>query len=1040
MKKLYFLTLLLLQSTLLFAQKDVTVSGVVTDAADGQPLIGVVVIAEHSSNSTMTDIEGAYEIKAQAGETLVFNYAGMITEKIAAPVDGKLNVAMKADAQSIDEVVVIGYGVQKKKLTTGATSQIKGDNITKLSTISPIAAIQSQAPGVNITQNSGLPGQGFNVVIRGMGTTGNSSPLYVIDGVPGADINALNTNDIESMDILKDAASAAIYGARAANGVILITTKQGKQGKVQTSYSGYYGIQNIAKSVQPLNAMEYMQIQDEVNANEGLALHDWQTMMPELYAKIQNGWAGTNWLKEGTNKNAPMQNHAITISGGGELSQFSLGLSYSDQKGVIGLPQPFSTRYNARVNSTHVLARSKKGLDVLKFGENLVYSYSERQGQGIGNMNYNDVRSMINMHPLMPLYNDKGGYFDYEDMKALGIDNFEDKMANPIAMMDYERSQNINKNHTLNASMFLELQPIKNLIIKSQFGYKYNGSSFRSYKRDYSLSSTQQNSDKKVTQSMNSGFGITWENTIAYSKSIEDHSFSALVGQSIEKSGFGENMNAANVNYIFDDFDHAYLGNTGDVVPGKTEVGGLPNNINAIASFFGRLNYNYKEKYMISATVRADGSSNFAPGYRWGVFPSVSAGWVITNEPWMRDSSNAVSFLKLRASWGQNGNANIPGFQYLSTIAFDPTSYYSFGNIKDGQSLGAFPNILPNPELTWETSEQINVGIDARFLRSRLGVNLDWYRKSTINWLVRAPQLASFGTGAPFINGGDVINEGVEVALNWSDSVGEFYYSAYVNAGYNRNEITRIANEDGIIWGQAPVISQGTGAVYRAQVGMPIGYFYGYSTAGIFQNQSQIDATPVKLQENAQPGDVIFVDRNGDGVINEDDKGMIGKPQPDWTLGVGVNFEYKGFDLAITGYGAFGGQVMQSYRSYRGRINENYTTDIFNRWHGEGTSNRQPRLMLGSNVNYEVSDLYVENSDFFRIQNVTLGYDFAHLIKNGPFNKLRLYVAAQNLFTFTNYSGMDPEVGYGPEGWSSGIDLGFYPSPRTFMLGINFQF
>ena len=407
----------------------------------------------------------------------------------------------------------------------------------------------------------------------------------------------------------------------------------------------------------------------------------------------------------------------------------------------------------------------------------------------------------------------------------------------------------------------------------------------------------------------------------------------------------------------------------------------------------------------------------------------------------MEDTRSWLDFLKLRASWGQNGNASISPFQYLATISFDTQNAYYFGNNKKDIVTGGYADILPNPDVTWETSEQLDLGIDARFLNNRLGLVFDWYKKTTKDWLVVAPILASYGTNAPYINGGDIENKGYEIGLDWRDRVGDFNYGVNMNLTYNKNEVKRIANAEGIIHGQENVLSQGTKEMYRAEVGYPIGYFWGYKTAGVFQNAEEVATTNAKL-EGAQPGDLIFVDANGDETITDDDKVMIGDPNPDYQANFSFNVGYKGFDLSVTTVGKFGHQIAKSYRSFADSPFTNYTTDIFKRWHGEGTSNRLPRLNRGSHVNWQtISDIYIEDGDYMKLQNLTIGYDLKNAIKALPFSQARIYFTAQNLFTITGYSGMDPEIGYGDEkGWVSGIDLGFYPSPRTYLLGVNLKF
>jgi TonB-linked SusC/RagA family outer membrane protein len=569
-----------------------------------------------------------------------------------------------------------------------------------------------------------------------------------------------------------------------------------------------------------------------------------------------------------------------------------------------------------------------------------------------------------------------------------------------------------------------------------------SGNSYRSYQPAYDLAGDVSLSPGRIAQSSGNGYSWTLENTLDYKFDVGSNSFDFLIGQSVEKWGFGENMETTNANPTFNGFEYAYIDNTDGLTSGVTSLSGAPNDRGSLASFFGRVNYDFNETYLLTLVMRADGSSNFAEGKRWGYFPSVSAGWVLTEEGFMQDLG-VFDFLKLRASWGQNGNADIAAFQYLSLIGFDDENNYTFGADKNKQQLGGYPSILPNPDVTWETSDQIDVGFDAHFLNSRLQVAFDYYNKTTMDWLVEAPVLDTDGPNPPFVNEGDIVNKGFELALRWNDNIGEFNYGAHFNISQNTNEVTKLGNAKGIIESEPNIISQGTDPVYRVQVGYPVGYFYGYETEGIFQNQAEIDAwSSGFLQENPQPGDVIFADTNGDGEITPEDKTMIGNPHPDVRIGFGLNFSYKGFDFALSGKGAFGQQIMKSYRSFADNEYHNYTTDILDRWHGEGTSNSFPRLTAGNGTNrINVSDIYVEDGDYVKIQNVTIGYDFKRLMPDIPFGQARLYFAARNIATFTNYSGMDPEVGYGDDqSYVSGIDLGFYPTPRTFMVGVNLKF
>lgn len=1028
------------------AQSNTKVKGVITSGADGLPLIGVNVVEKGTTNGTVTDFDGNFELTVSSNAVLDISYIGFLSQEVKI-VAGKTtyNVVLKEDSQALEEVVVVGYGVQKKKLVTGATVQVSGDNLQKLSTTNALGALQSQSPGVNITQSSGQPGEGFKVVIRGLGTVGSSGPLYVIDGVAGGDINALNPSDIESIDVLKDAASAAIYGARAANGVVLVTTKQGKAGKLQLSYDGYYGAQYLAKLPPLLNAREYMSMMDETRYNEASPGYDWPNLLPtDLYNSIMDGsWQGTNWIKETYNEAAPTQNHSFNLAGGTEQSKFSMGFSYTSQEGILGKPvQSQFDRYTARINSDHVLLKVKD-FDAIKIGETLNFNYNTKSGIAIGNIYGNSIHNMLIGNPLLPAYDAEGNFYDYDDKVNNGW-NFDGNTGNPLAGTALSNwGLNLSKNYALQSSAYLEIQPIKNLVFRSQFGYKMTASSYRSYDGIRHLSNNTNVTMDNVYQSASSGHNITLDNTIAYKFNVADlHQFDVVVGQSVEKWGMGSNINASGNNSIFEgSFDHAWVDNTKPTELSQRGAGGSPWGEGALASFFGRANYNYKETYMASLTMRADGSSNFARGNRWGYFPSASAGWVMTNESFMEDAKSWMDFLKLRASWGQNGNASINPFQYQTTFAFDTSNGYYFDSGKKVQTVGGYADILANPDVTWETSEQLNFGLDSRFLNSRLGLTFDWYVKTTKDWLVTAPISGVWGLNPPAVNGGDIENRGFEVALNWNDKAGDFNYGATVNFAHNKNEVTRIANAEGIIHGDANVLSQGTTEMYRAQVGYPIGYFYGYKTAGVFQNLSQVENTAAKYA-GAQPGDLIFVDTNNDGKITEDDRTQIGNPHPDFTMGLNLNFSYKGFDLNITGAGAFGQQIAKSYRSFADSPLQNYTTDIFGRWTGEGTSNKLPRLTSGSHTNWQnISDIYIEDGDYLKIQNLTIGYDFKKLFPTMPLGQARLYLTAQNLFTFTGYSGMDPEIGYGyDKSWVSGIDLGYYPSPRTYMVGVNLKF
>lgn len=1025
-----------------------TVTGVVTSGTDNEPLIGVSVQVKETATGGITDIDGKFSVTAQTGQTLVFSYIGYVTQEIKVGASSVINVVLKEDSEMLDEVVVVGYGVQKKKLVTGATVQVKGDNIAKLNTNNPLQAMQGQTPGVNIASTSGQPGADMKVTIRGLGTVGNSQPLYLIDGV-GGDISTLNPADIESIDVLKDAASAAIYGAQAANGVVLITTKSGKEGKAVVSFDAYYGIQSVARKANMLNAEQYMTIMDEQALNSGAAAYDWASM--KSIRDANGNIYDTDWVDAMFKDNAKTESYTLGITGGSATSTYALSLGYMNQEGVVGGADVSNyQRYNFRINSEHKLFK-----DLLKVGEQVSFVYKNTTGIGVGNQYNNTLRGAFGTSPIAPIYSDNNKYDSpYNDTSNSDWYNGD---GNPYGAM-MTNTNNENKTATFSGNVYAELQPVKNLKIRTVFGAVYGSSEYRSFTPLYHFSVYSYNDTKtKVSQNANHSLGMTWTNTATYDWNIGEHAFNALIGmEAYRYEGTYIGAGNAALKEGFDDWDHAYV-NNGTVASSADGLSaeGKPHDDARSVSYFARLGWNWRETYMINATVRADGSSKFASGNRFGYFPSVSAGWTISNEKFMEDTQSWLDFLKIRASWGQVGNQNIKNYQYLAPIK-NTNTHYLFGSGFDdagaasqlATNWGAYPSRLANPGLTWETSEQTNIGLDARFLNSRLGFNFDFYMKNTKDWLVEAPILATAGAGAPYINGGSVKNTGVELALTWNDQIGnDFHYNVGINGAYNKNKVGEIPTDDGIIHGSTNQLYDNTPEFYRAENGKPIGYFWGYKTAGIFQNQKEIDdwiaAGNGVLQSNVQPGDVKFVDAHRDGVIDEKDKVDLGNGMPDFTFGFNLAFDYKGFDFSLVANGAAGQQIVQSYRGHTNKY-ANYTTAILGRWTGEGTSNHMPRV-TEQNINWQFSDLYVHDGDYLRISNITIGYDFAKLIKCKAISQARLYAQVQNAFTFTKYDGMDPEVGYGPEGdngmgWASGVDVGYYPRPRTILFGVNLKF
>ncbi len=1020
------------------------VTGQVISATDQEPLIGASVMVEGTSLGGVTDIDGNFSVAAKSGQTLVISYLGFITQKVAVAANGaKLNVVLQEDRQSLDEVVVVGYGVQKKKLVTGATLQVKGDDVARLNTSNPLQALQGQTPGMTIISQSGQPGEGLKVNIRGLGTTGSSGPLYIIDGVRG-DIATVNPADIESIDVLKDAASAAIYGSQSANGVVLVTTKNGKEGRSVVSFDAYYGWQSAPRKADMLNAEQYMTIMDEQNVNSGNAPYNWDN-----YKSIWNydadgnklGIIDTDWVDAMFKDNAETYSANLSISGGSQKGNYAISMGYMNQEGIVGGRDVSNySRYNFRINSEYQVIDN-----FLKVGEQASFIYYKKNGISVGNAYNNTLRAAFGTSPLSPIYSDNGRYnLPYNDTSDSDWANGDGNPYGAMMTQNSNRTQNV----TVTANAYAEMEFIKNLKFRSTIGVKYDSNNYRSYSPLYHFSIYSYNDTRtKASQSASDGFGITWTNTLNYVFDVKEHHFDAMVGYEVYRTE-GQSIYAANGSLRdgFDTWKYAYLSNgTATNQEQGLSVSGSPWDEERMVSYFGRVGWNYKETYMATATVRRDGSSRFAKGHRFGTFPSISAGWVVTNEKFMEPVTRFMDYFKLRASWGQVGNQNIGNYMYLAPMTFS-NHYYNFGTAlgSDADVWGAVPTRLGNDEITWETSEQFDLGFDARFLSQRLNVNFDFYIKTTKDWLVQPPVLATVGTGAPYINGGDVKNTGVELALSWNDRIGkDFSYHVNVNGAYNKNKVGNIPNEDGIIHGASgSVLYDNSGEFYRASNGEPIGYFWGYKTAGIFQNQQEIDdwiaAGNGVLQSSPQPGDVKYYDVNHDGQINDSDKVNLGNGMPDFNFGFSLGFDYKGLDFSMTANAQTGNQIVQTYRNMA-TTTANYTTRILGRWTGEGTSNSIPRV-TNTNINYQFSDLFIQDGDFLRISNITLGYDFAKLLNCKHISQCRLYAQVQNAFTFTKYDGMDPEIGYGNDGWVSGVDYGYYPRPRTFLFGVNLKF
>lgn len=1022
MKQIFLTLLFTLCSVVLMAQ-DLQVKGVVTSADDGQPLPGVSVYIKGTQSGTLSDVNGTYSLKVPAGSTLVFSFVGMETQEVVVTSNTTIDIAMSYDMTEMDEVVVIGYGTQKKSLVTGAISKVDGEDLRKATDMRVTQALQGKTAGVIITSNSGQPGDQISVRIRGTGTNGNAEPLYIIDGLPmsGAGTDFLSAGDIASIEVLKDAASCAIYGARGANGVVIITTKTGKTDtKLSVTYDGYYGVQNPWKKIPVLNTSEYIMLTNEAALNAGQA--------PRFSSEDIAGFTSdTDWQDEMFYYNAPKQNHSLSFTGGSEKLEYSSSINYFDQDGIVAKGKSSFKKIGYRLNAAG-------NFGFVKVGGNLNIVNIVSKGISTNDHFGLSLAQALNMPPIVPVKFSDGTWATPESY-GLGLQ----EITNPVAMMSYNNSKTRTNKLIGNVYGDFDFGKISDVLeglhFRTSFGGEYALGTSDNFYPLYYLDAMHFNVLDKVSKHMQIWSRWNFENVLSYSKTLNDHSISIMAGTTAFKDMY-ENLSGTKGDLIFDDFGHAYIDNATD--PLSAEAGGGYSE-HTVASIFGRLNYDLKNKYMISGTIRRDGSSRFGSANKYGYFPSVSAGWMISRESFMSSLSNTINSLKLRASWGQNGSENIGDFRYTSVIGNQ--NIYYFGDSKT-QYNGTQPNGIANPSLRWETSEQLNLGFDLSTLQSSLALTLDYYIKTTKDWLVTAPVPMLVGNSAPTINGGSVKNSGIEGEISYKRQIADLFISASINGAFNKNEVLDIKNTEKRLQGGDGGFGQ-SGVLY-AEVGTPMGVFYGVKTDGIFQNQEEIDSHTnsegVRIQPNAVPGDIRFVDANGDGTITEADRVQIGDPFPKFTGGLNLNAEMYGFDLNVFVYAAIGQDIYDATRRYD--LNgTNYRADWLNRWTGEGTSNYYPRVTFkDDNLNMKtVSDFFIHDGSFVRLRNVTLGYTIPqNITEKLNINKIRIYVSSENLLTFTKYKGFDPEIGGGVFG--NGIDHGIYPQARTFMTGINVTF
>jgi len=1018
------------------------VTGQIKDIS-GEPLPGVTIVVKGTTIGTISGVDGSYSLEVPANGILEFSFIGMTSQTVSVQGQSSIDVVMKEESIGVDEVVVVGYGVQKKSVVTASIAKVSSEDLQNVAPVRIDNALKGLASGVTVTTSSGQPGASSQVRIRGIGTINNSDPLYIVDGMPiDGGIDYLNPSDIQSVEVLKDAASGAVYGARAANGVILITTKNGNKGKVKVNYDFSRGWQSKWHKRDVLNASQYATLINEGLVNSGEAI------------RYQNPSAlgeGTDWQDLVFYDSAPVENHQVGVSGGGDNVLYYFSAGYYKQDGIVGgnFDRSNYERLSIRSNSTYNILQSDSRNFLNKFTAGINLAYTRIVSKGIGtNSEYGSaLGGALAFSPLLGLYEEDqdaaaaAHSYAVRDPESgliytIAGDDYNE-LTNPVAQLALPGG--VNNSDKFVSSFWGELTIWDNLKFKSSFGTDLAFYGSDGWTPKYYLGKSSYSDYSKVWSSMNRG--LTWqvENVLSYDKVFGDkHNVQVILGQSAKKTG-GRTLGGSNKYMVEENGDKANIDfTTGTAANGDQTVYGGAWSPHTLASLFTRLSYNYAEKYMLQATVRRDGSSNFGPGKKYGVFPSVSLGWNITNENFLKDRPEWFSSSKLRASWGKNGNENIGAFGYTSLTSTG--NNYAFGT-EDGMLVnGTKASGLANTLLAWEESEQTDLGIDLGFFSNALTFTADYYIKKTKGMLMTMPIPSYVGESKPTGNVGDMKNSGVELDLTYQFKVSDWKFRVSGNASYLKNELINLGNADGFANYDNYA---NVGTISRAENGLPFPFFYGYKTDGIFQNWDEINSYVNEagglIQPKAVPGDVRFVDISGNGSIGDNDRTMIGKGMPDWTYGMTLNVEYKGFDFSMMLQGTVGNDVYDATRRTDLRY-INLPAYMLSRWTGEGSSNTIPRFSFSNaNGNWLSSDLYVKNGDYMRVKNMTLGYTLPKRLVSRVFiANLRMYVAAENLLTFTKYEGFDPEISSG--GTSLGIDRGIYPQARTYTVGVNLSF
>lgn len=1017
------------------------ISGKVVDES-GEPLAGAIVMINGDSSSAVgTDIDGKFSIAATSGKNvLTVSMIGFRTASVDAVPGQSIEIVAQQDAYELEGVVFTGYSAIAKKDMTGAVGVVGGKELKAMPVTSVNDVLQGKVAGLTVTSTSGTPGAGSVARIRGIGSiTGSTSPLYIVDGLPQNGIDYLNPNDIESIAVHKDASVAAIYGSRGANGIIVVTTKNGQNSeRMSVAYDGYAAWQSPWKRPYMLNAEQYIQYKNLAADNAG------QERIPAFatqeridavlnFVRKNTGENGTDWWNEIINRNAFMQNHNVSLSGGSKNVGIMSSLAYTGQDGIVKgtMYQRISWRnnFNAKISKRISL---KGNFSIINEKRHLADENNPFTGT---------IFTAMGADPITPVF--RNNLVDVPALLSQIMDGYEadnlysqysgilfSNKRNPVAQIQRMRQSTYDYLYIMGGAD-LEIKFCDFLKFDSRFGMNLSRSAVDGFQPKYRLNANDYTNESSVTANTSRSDYYVWEQLLSYEQSAGKFKWGALLGTSAELTN-GSFVDASVEGLPDNNPDMAVMA-AGTI---NAKVGGYPYS-SSLLSFFGGVNFDYGSKYLVSANLRYDGSSKFAKGHKWGLFPSVSAAWRFSGEEFMKSAGSWLSDGKIRASYGHIGNQNIGGGAYMSTWGSTIYDRYNFGSPSTAV-IGAGVTSVGNPELMWETSRQFDVGLDLSFFNNSLDFVVDYFVKNIDNMLMQEPQPTTLGLiSYPYANVGSMKNEGWEFGINYRKGFGDWFLTASANISTYRNKVKSLGNGDAI-YGYA----YNKNVVTKTEVGKPVGYFYGYVTNGIFQNAEQVEGSPQR--ETAVPGDVRYKDLNNDDVIDDNDRTMIGSPWPDFVYGITLGAAWKGFDFNLFIQGSQGNDVMNmtllDFESGTGYMNAR--SDYLSRaWSGEGTTDRYHRISARQEGNLLVSDYFLEDGSYARIKNIQLGYDFCNRVikKNKIISQCRLYLSAQNLFTFTNYSGLDPEIG-SSNATVNGIDSGFYPQARVWTVGLNLKF